>query len=326
MSPIGRAVILGLMLTGAAAESTGVSGVSERYAPVTVPVSVKQVSPHCYYVEGAAGAATDNEGFISNAGFVVTGDGVVVFDTLGSPSLAQALVDEIRKVTPQPIVKVVVSHYHADHIYGLQVFQDLGAEILAPRGASDYLESEGAQNRLEERRVSLAPWVTDDTRLVYPDVIVETSSEFRLGEVTFALSYLGAAHSDGDLALFVEPDRVLFSGDIIFEGRIPFVGDADTRHWLRTLDRMHDRGLVALVPGHGPVSDDPSRMISLTREYLSYLRRSMGGAVEEFIPFDEAYSATDWSRYRALPAFEAANRVNAYQVYLSLEAEALSDP
>ena len=102
-----------------------------EYAPTSVEMEVKKVSEHVYYVEGKPGIATDNEGFISNAGFIITGDGVVIFDSLGTPSLANKLVQKIKAITRQPIKKVVVSHFHADHIYGLQVFAELGAEIIA---------------------------------------------------------------------------------------------------------------------------------------------------------------------------------------------------
>jgi len=61
----------------------------------------------------------------------VTDAGVVVFDSLGTPVLGQKLVDAIRKVTDKPIKRMIVSHYHADHIYGLQVFKDMGVEIWA---------------------------------------------------------------------------------------------------------------------------------------------------------------------------------------------------
>jgi glyoxylase-like metal-dependent hydrolase (beta-lactamase superfamily II) len=294
-----------------------------QYPPVTVEMPIKQVSEHAYYALGAPGVATDNEGFVSNAGFVVTVEGVVVFDSLGSPSLAWTLREQIRKITDQPVVKVVLSHYHADHIYGLQVFQDEGAEILAPRGAYDYLDSPEAKERLEERRFSLDPWVNDNTRLVRPDRLVEGEHRFSLGGIDFQLNYLGSAHSDGDLAMYVVQDRVLFSGDIIFEGRVPFVGDADTRRWLETLEALETGELVALVPGHGPDARDPVGAVARTREYLAYLREVMGAAVEVLQDFDSAYAAADWSRFADLPAFEAANRRNAYQVYLSMEAEAL---
>ena len=119
--------------------------------------------------------------------------------------------------------------------------------------------------------------------------------------------------------------RVLFSGDVIFEGRVPFLGDANTRHWLRVLERMEREQLVALVPGHGAAAEDPNQAIASMRRYLSYLRDTMKAAVEDFIPFDEAYDATDWSEFEHLPAFAEVNRRNAYQVYLSMEAESLSE-
>jgi len=294
-----------------------------RYAPTSVDMEVKKVSEHVYYVEGIPGIATDNEGFISNAGFIVTDDGVVVFDSLGTPSLAYKLVQKIKTVTDQAIKKVVVSHFHADHIYGLQVFEELGAEIIAPYGAQKYINSDAAKERLEERQFSLDPWVNENTRLVLPDTTVSKSTEFTMGGLTFSINYMGKAHSDGDLTMLVEPDKVLFSGDIIFQGRIPFVGSADSKKWLETLTRLETEGLAALVPGHGPASSKPENTISLTRNYLAHLRQVMGAGIEDFTPFDEVYADADWSKFKDLPAFDEGNRINAYQVYLSMEAELL---
>lgn len=294
-----------------------------KYAPTSVEMEINKVSEHVYYVEGIPGVATDNEGFISNAGFVVTNAGVVVFDSLGTPSLAYKLFQKIKTVTDQPILKVVVSHFHADHIYGLQVFEELGAEIIAPYGAQKYIRSEAAKERLEERQFSLEPWVNEDTRLVLPDTTVSKSTQFDMGGLTFTINYMGKAHSDGDLTMLVEQDKVLFSGDIIFQGRIPFVGSADSKKWLDTLTKLETEGLNALVPGHGPASKDPKNTISLTRRYLAHLRKVMGTGIEDLEPFDEVYAAADWSEFKDLPAFAEGNRINAYQVYLSMEAELL---
>jgi len=293
--------------------------------PAGVDMALKRVSEHVYFVQGIPGMATDNEGFISNAGVIVTGAGVVVFDALGTPALSRLLLEKIRMITDEPVVRVIVSHYHADHIYGLQVFEDLNAEILAPVGSEKYLASDGARERLEERRFTLDPWVNDRTRLVFPDQYLSEGKQFRLGDVEFVITVVGNAHSDGDLTMYVEPDRVLFSGDIIFEGRVPFLGDSNTRRWVRILERMEKEQLVALVPGHGGVADKPNEAISLTRRYLVYLREKMGEAVNEFVPFSEAYEEIDWSDFEQLPAFAEANRRNAYQVYLSMEAEMLGE-
>lgn len=293
------------------------------YPPISVEMPVKRVSTHAYYAQGAAGTATDNEGFISNAGFVITDEGVVVFDSLGTPSLGYALREKIRQLTDKPVTKVVVSHYHADHIYGLQVFADEGAEILAPKGAYDYLNSPASTERLEERRRSLSPWVNDQTRLVPPTRVIDGAYDFSLGGVDFHIDYLGKAHSDGDMTMYVAQDKVLFSGDIIFEGRIPFVGGADTKQWLDSLRGLQTTELAALVPGHGPAADQPAEAIARTVDYLAYLREVMGAAVDEMQDFASAYAAADWSRFENLPAFAAANRRNAYGVYLSMEAESM---
>jgi glyoxylase-like metal-dependent hydrolase (beta-lactamase superfamily II) len=316
-------ILAGLLLCTLQPSQAGPDTAASGYPPATVDMNLRQVSEHVWFAEGMQGVASDNQGFVSNAGVVVTGAGVVVFDALGTPSLAQLLLEKIRALTDQPIVRVIVSHYHADHIYGLQVFADLDAEILAPEGAGAYLDSAAARERLEERRVALEPWVNDDTRLVRPNLLLKEGTQFRLGDVDFTVTVVGNAHSDGDLTMYVEPDRVLFSGDIIFEGRVPYLGDANTRRWLQILERMEREKLVALVPGHGGVAKKPNEAIGLTRRYLTYLREQMGQAVADLVPFDEAYRKTDWSGFSDLPAFDAANRRNAYQVYLSMEAEQL---
>ena len=229
-------------------------GITLASPPATVDMTLKQVSKHVYYVEGVPGIATDNQGFISNAGVIVTGAGVVVFDALGTPALSQLLLEKIRAITNEPLVRVIVSHYHADHIYGLQVFEDMNAEILAPAGAEKYLASDSARERLEDRRFTLDPWVNDDTRLVYPDRYLSEGRQFSLGAANFTMTVVGNAHSDGDMTLYVMPDRVLFSGDIIFEGRVPFLGDANTKNWVQVLGRMEKEQLVALIPCHGSAS------------------------------------------------------------------------
>ncbi|WP_455366976.1 MBL fold metallo-hydrolase, partial [Kaarinaea lacus] len=178
----------------------------DNIEPVHVDMMLKQVSQRVYYVEGPPGTPTDNEGFMSNAGIVVTGEGVVLFDALGTPSLAYKLFHLIKQVTDKPVVKVVVSHYHADHIYGLQVFKELGAEIIAPAGAEDYLKSDAAEGRLQQRRESLFPWVDENTYLVTPDRYIKEDTRLTVGDVTLALTVLGSTHSNGDMMMRVEPD------------------------------------------------------------------------------------------------------------------------
>ncbi len=293
---------------------------------ITVPMEVVRLGAHSYFVQGLPGAASsENQGFMSNAGFVVTRDGVVVFDALASPPLAEKLLDLIRTITRQPIKRVIVSHYHADHVYGLQVFKAQGAEIWAQRAAEGATRTEEAALRLAQRKEALFPWVDDDTRLLEADHFVEGDTGFAMGGLHFILRHVGPAHSGEDLAMLVKEDGVLYAGDVVFRGRVPFVGDADSRAWIAALDKLIAIHPRILVPGHGVPSHTPRDDLVFTRDYLTYLRTSMGEAARNLVPFDEAYEQADWSRYRAMPAFDEANRVNAYNQYLRLEAEGLGE-
>src|SRR3954467_15584376 len=188
----------------------------------------QRVSEHCWFFQGAAGVASaENKGFMSNAGFVVTDAGVIVFDALGTPALGRAMIVAIGKVTRQPIRRVIVSHYHADHIYGLQEFKKVGAEIWAQSKAKLYLASPQAAERLAQRRTELFPWVDERTSIVPPDVWVDGDTDFRYGGLTFRLLYSEGAHSPEDIMMYVAEDRVLYAGDLVFAGRVPFVGNAD---------------------------------------------------------------------------------------------------
>ncbi len=298
--------------------------VTAATAEILLPAP-RKVAPDVYLFQGKAGVASqENRGFNSNAGFVVTRDGVVVIDALGTPVLGEAMVAAIRKVTGKPIRKVIITHYHADHFYGLQAFKKAGAEVWAHRAAREYLEGSEGAARLARRRADLAPWVDDATQLVPADVWLEGNRSFAVGGILFDIIHLGPAHSPDDMIIVVGNSGVIFTGDILFTGRIPFVGEADSKRWLQTFSRLLDLKPRIMIAGHGEPSRNPATDLALTRDYLTYLRQAMGKAVEDFVSFDEAYARTDWSRFARLPAFEAANRINAYGTYLLMEKESLS--
>ncbi len=281
-----------------------------------------QLSPAVWYVQGMSALGSPaNQNFISNAAFIVTSQGVVVIDALGSPALARQLVAAIQQVTPQPISHVIVTHYHADHIYGLQVFKALGARILAHRAARSYLNSDTARLRLQASRLELAPWIDASTELVDADQWLDADHELQLGGLRLQLRHVGPAHTPEDLVVYLPQERVLLAGDLVFRARIPFVGQADSRRWIQALDNLLALDALMIVPGHGPVSQSARDDMQLTRDYLVYLRSTMGRAAKNMDPFEEAYAATDWTRFEALPLFRLANRMNAYNTYLLMEQE-----
>jgi glyoxylase-like metal-dependent hydrolase (beta-lactamase superfamily II) len=299
------------------------------YPAITIPLKIDQISGKpIWYSTGSPGIpGKDNEGNTSNAGFVVTSDGVVVFDALGTPSLGWALLQEIRKVTDKKIRYVVLSHYHADHIYGLQAFRDhTDAIIVAQERAGEYRDNEEtadekASQRLDQRRAALSPWVDGNTRVVPPDIAFRDRMTIALGDRRLTLIYAGPAHSSSDMMMMVEPDGVLFAGDIVQNGRIPFMNsdDVSTTQWLNALSEVEKLDPKFIIPGHGRTSTEAKQAIVFTRDYIQYLRGTMAKAVQSWTDFDAAYDQADWSKYRDMPAFANNNRGNAYRIYLELE-------
>ena len=303
--------------------SVALSGIGVRAGATTPAVQARQVAASVWFVQGeAALGSSANRNFISNAGFVVTGDGVVVVDALGSPALAGDLIAEIRRITSEPIRYVIVTHFHADHIYGLQAFKAVGATILAHPAGREYLNSDTAQLRLESSRQELSPWIDAHTRLVPADRWLDAAeTTLRVGNMDFVIRHVGPAHTPEDLVVFVPQRSVLFAGDLVFRGRIPFVGQADSGQWITSLSRLIEFKPTLLIPGHGPVSDKPLADLELTRDYLLHLGKAMAEAAANLEPFEEAYAKADWSRFEHLPLFRAANRMNAYNTYLLLEQQ-----
>ena len=312
-----------LRWVAAALLAIGVAGCANSFGPEGPALQPRQVSPSAWMVQGlSAQGSPQNQNFISNAGFVITPSGVVVIDALGSPVLATRLLGEIKRITPLPVTHVIVTHYHADHIYGLQVFQAAGARILAHVKGRDYVGSDLATNRLETSRQEIGPWVDAQTRVVPADDWLTGPRELTLGGIRIQIKPMGPSHTPEDLAVYLPDEGVLFAGDLVFRGRIPFVGQADSGRWVNALNDMLALRPKVVVPGHGAASTQAVADMELTRAYLAHLRLSMGKAAKNMDPFDEAYKSTDWSAFDKVPLFGVLNRVNAYNTYLLMEREA----
>jgi len=298
------------------------TSVSFAQPPDLIQLKPIQVSKNTYFVQGLPEiGSSQNQNFISNTGFVITPKGVVVIDALGSPALAKKLLAEIKKITNQKVVAVIVTHYHADHIYGLQVFRDAGAKIYAQELGKNYLNSETARQRLEASRVDFSPWINSSTHLVPASHWIKNEKSLDVGGVQFLISRVGPAHTQEDLMIYVPSEEVLFVGDLVFSGRVPFVGNADSNGWIQSLGRIAALGPKVIIPGHGAFSSDPQHDVEFTKGYLEYLRDSMKQAAQNMDSFDDAYANTDWSEYEGMPLFRSANKMNAYNVYLSIQAE-----
>ena len=117
-------------------------------------------------------------------------------------------------------------------MYGLQVFKDAGATVIAERHGVEYLNSEPARLGLQASRQELAPWVDAQTRLVPADRWIEADLDLQIGGTTFRLRRVGPSHTSDDLVVHAPSERVLFAGDLVFRNRVPYVGRADSKQWI----------------------------------------------------------------------------------------------
>lgn len=302
--------------------------------PKHVKETLKKIRDNVYGVFGVYEQVSyENRGFISNAYFVVTEGGVLVFDTLTTYKLGRELVDTIRSVTDKPIRFTVVSHYHTDHFYGVEALKESGAVVIAHEWAFDYLSQPSSFNFYQARKKLLREHM-DGTEMVPPDITFTRDLKIHMGEHEFEVKHYCKAHTPGDIVVWMPDKKVLFSGDIVFDGRLPFLGSGNSKSWLVCLDKILELDPEILLPGHGKPMLTKERIrdrVLWTRKYISDLRETIRKMIEEGRDIDyvrehinEALLEIDPS-YAQVPVFFDVNPVNAYYVYFEIENELLEE-
>ena len=287
---------------------------SEVAAP---PPTLRRLAAGVYAAVGDTGRGSEGR---SNAGFVVTHSGVVVIDALASPRQAEELVRAIRSVTPQPIRWLILTHHHPDHHFGAVVFRRLGAKVIAHPDRR-VLASEGGEDAL------IADWVRvvglDAMRgfefADVPDRPVTGTDTLRLGGRTLIITHPGAAHSAGDLMVWLPRERILFAGDVLVEDGVTMVVDGNSGRLLRALaiiDSLRPRGVV---PGHGAIPAHPVALVARTRQYITGLRSAMRSAIEQGTPMGRAMASLPPADETRPVSLNSRRRRNAVRVYLEEE-------
>ncbi|HEY8256771.1 MAG TPA: MBL fold metallo-hydrolase, partial [Gemmatimonadales bacterium] len=256
---------------------------------VQSPFPTRELAPGVYAVVGDTGRGVEGR---PNAGFIVTTEGVVVVDALASPRDGARLFQTIRNITKQPIVWLVLTHHHPDHHFGAIVFKRAGAKVIAHPDRRT-LASEGGEDAL------IADWVRvvglDAMRgfefADTPDRPVSDSDTLRLGGRTIVITHPGAAHTAGDLLVWLPRERVLFAGDILVEDGVTMMVDGSTPALLEALDMIDSLHPRVAVPGHGAIPKSPADLVARTRRYVTGLAAEMRTAVEKGIPMKRAMAA-----------------------------------
>jgi len=293
-----------------------------------VPLPYFRIAPDTYFLYGNIGEVDrKNRGFNGNAGFVVTPEGVVAIDSLGSPKLGRRLVATIRKVTDKPIRYLILTHNHPDHSYGAAAFADIpGIKIIGHEGTLNYINSDNLAGSVAFRKGIIARDMKG-FRAVKPDILVGgelySHYDFALGGKHFAVYNADHHHSFGDLVVHQADDGILWVSDLAFNNRTTFMGDGHSKNALAAIDWMRGafKDIKLMVPGHGSAQTAPFPMVEKTYNYVQRLRTDMGKAVEQGIDLAAAVAASDFKEWHGSRLYEENHKKNANFVYQEMEQE-----
>jgi len=227
--------------------------------------------------------------------FVVTSAGVIATDPIGygRPQAVVTYVDEIRKVSNQPIKYVIYSHHHFDHIAGGKPFKDAGATFVAHK-------------RAQERLAALK-----DPHTVLPDETMDGNRTITLGDTTLELTFVGLNHSDSSLVMRLPKQKVLFAVDFIPVGSVPGRGMIDSYpiEWEDSIKKVLAMDWDKLIPGHPGAPNGRLGTKQDAQNLLTFLQDA-SAAVKT-----EAQAGKCWEpvekelklpKYESWPGYEAA--------------------
>jgi glyoxylase-like metal-dependent hydrolase (beta-lactamase superfamily II) len=270
----------------------------------------------------------------SNAGLVVDGDSSLLVDTLYDLKITAEMLAAMRRATPaaQAIDTVVNTHANGDHCWGNQLVRD--AEIIGSRRCAEEMVElppsllaglmasppEGPTGELLQRMFGAFDF--NDIELVPPTTIFDGELTLRVGDTEVHLIEVGPAHTRGDVIVHVPAHRVVFTGDILFNGGHPIVWEGPVANWVAACDRIVDLQPETVVPGHGPVCDTAA--VASEREYFSFLQREVPPRADAGMSPLEAARDIDLGGYAALGERERFV-VNVAAVYRDLGRDVPGD-
>jgi glyoxylase-like metal-dependent hydrolase (beta-lactamase superfamily II)/rhodanese-related sulfurtransferase len=279
-----------------------------------------KIAEGVYSAIGQTAPATyANSGHNNNLSFVVSDEGVLVVNAGDNYLLAQALHEEIKKITDQKVKYVVLENAQGHAMLGMNYWQQQGAKIIAHRDAAEEIETNGEATL--ERMIKGRKDKSQGTILSTPDQIFDDKLEIQLGKIKIDILHLGAAHSPGDISVWLPEQKIIMAGDMAFNKRLlPLFEHTNTAAWISdTWDNFVALKPKLVIPGHGPATtlDVVTRY---TKDYLVYMRSKVSEILENDGELSDAYNI-DQSAYAEFDTFKYLARRNADLLFRSMEME-----
>src|SRR5262245_13635223 len=293
-----RAVVLtwttAFVCCAAAASAQGAAA-----APQGVPENaVTRVSDHTYTIVG-----------FPNIGIVVGTRAALVMDTGLGTQMGAVVVREVGKLSKGPVLYLTNTHCHPEHTAREQAFPP-GTIIVRPRAQQDEMDRNlpASLERFRQRPQWKAQ--LEGVRFRRPDIVFDREISVDLGDVTARLFWLGAAHTLGDEFVYVEPDGVLFSGDIVQSKMVPSLPSTDSSpsNWLRILDQLEQLKPRHIVPNHGALGTgaligEERAVLAALQSRVAQLKREgkTVGQVSDLLANEYKAKYPDWANIGTIP-------------------------
>lgn len=260
----------------------------------------------------------ENLGNNATFGLVVTPEGAVLIDPGGSWKGAAALHDAIRTVTEQPVVYVIDTGGQDHRWLGNGYWQAQGATVIASAAA---VEDQAA--RASMQMTALAGFLGDalaGTEPAFADITFADRYTLALGGLSFEIVHVGPAHTPGDSFVWMPQTRTVFTGDIVYIGRLLGIGpQSSIAGWPLAFEAVAALDPAHVVPGHGPATT-LDRARAETFDYLANLREKIGALIEEGGDIMDAPSV-DQSAFSHLEQFDSLAGRNAQSAFEQMEWE-----
>ena len=225
---------------------------------------------------------------LNNTGFFVGGDGVVVIDTCFTERRSRAFLGAVRTVTDRPLRTLVNTHHHGDHTHGNWLLPE--ATIVGHQLCRDAVIQSG------HAAFGLFPGVEwGDVPVTPPFLTFDERLHLYVDELAVELSFQGPAHTTNDVVAWVPERKLLFAGDLVFNGGTPFVVMGSVAGSIAAVERLQALGPETIVPGHGDVCG-PERLQDQV-DYLRFVQDLARQAVSSDTPVLEVARATDLGRF-----------------------------
>ena len=266
----------------------------------------------------------------SNAGAVITPNGLLAIDAQQTRALGSSFRSAIETETGRVTTQLIDTHFHLDHTAGNVVFADVPIAAhdktrqslhayLGTAKDDRWLVSDPGQklrllfgsnvHELVSSGDPLEQWFLKrisgpdyrSIELVGPSETFSDQMAVHCLEGTLHAEYWGPAHCDGDLILHVPRQKVAFLGDLLFVGRFPWLGDCDLGGWITCLDRVLGLDIETVVPGHGGVST--LKEVADFRDLLAALRAGVHSAIAAGLSEDATVQEVGFPQYAAIPRY-----------------------